>query len=468
MNPFLQKKTFSLVIFKGKVFISGIATFFFKAVSLAVLFNIAFVIFNLPRFELIAKSKKKSEAIKQKLIVLSIDGFPGYYFDSPEILDLIPNLKEFSEKSSFSHKVQTVNPSVTYPAHTSMVTGVNPAIHGILNNTLVDVFEKNDGGWTWYTEDIKSKTLWDYAKKKNKKTGNVFWPVTVGADIDYNLPQIWRKRIPEDDKLLRALSTKGLHKQAELAVGEPLNDVTKDITKFRTGFWLFETYKPELLFVYTTDLDSAHHAYGPYSQEAKAKLKQIDSEFGEFIKALNLYHRDDLALLVISDHGFSYGEKLCQPNVYLLNKGWIQPDIQTYDFIFKSSGGSAVLLPGNRKSLTDDEKISLKNDLEINCPGTKWRVSTEEVSEIKRSQHPDALAWLTTDEKIYISGSRKGPVYQIAKQPIYGHGYDNGNPEMNTVGGFYFKGMKDKSVWKMRSVKDVFANGCRYLDLDCK
>ncbi|TGN08210.1 ectonucleotide pyrophosphatase/phosphodiesterase [Leptospira ilyithenensis] len=445
-------------IFVKQVYLSGF---------LAII-GLIFVLISFSSQNISAKSKKKKEIVKQKLIVLSIDGFPGYYFDSPEILSLLPNLKEFSEKSSFSREIQTVNPSVTYPAHTSMVTGVDPSTHGILNNTLVDPFEKNDGGWTWYAEDIKTGTLWDYAKLKSKKTGNVFWPVTVGAAIDYNLPQIWRKRIPEDDKLLRALSTGGLHKRAELAVGEPLNDVTKDLVKFRTGFWLFETFQPDLLFLYTTDLDSTHHAYGPGSTEAKEKLKQIDSEFGEFVKALNLYNRNDLALLLISDHGFSYGESLCQPNVYLLNKGWILPDLQTYDFIFKSSGGSAILLPGNRNTLTEEERISLKNDLEMNCPGTKWRDNSEDISDLRKSQHPDALGLLTTKEKIYISGSRKGSVFQIVKQPIYGHGYDNQNPEMKTIGGFYFKKMKNKEDWKMSSVKDVFVNVCRYLDLDCK
>ncbi|WP_167837132.1 ectonucleotide pyrophosphatase/phosphodiesterase [Leptospira kobayashii] len=455
---------------KGKILISATFPFIIKSICLSWLFSIGFtfILISFSFQNLNAKPKKKKETIKQKLIVLSVDGFPGYYFDSPEILSLIPNLKEFSEKSSFSREIQTVNPSVTYPAHTSMVTGVDPSVHGILNNTLVDPFEKNDGGWTWYSEDIKVKTLWDYAKLKSKKTGNVFWPVTVGADVDYNLPQIWRKRIPEDDKLLRALSSKGLHKRAELAVGEPLNDVTKDLVKFRTGFWMFETFQPDLLLLYTTDLDSTHHAYGPGSAEAKEKLKQIDSEFGEFIRALDLYNRKDLALLLISDHGFSYGESLCQPNVYLLNKGWIQTDLQTYDFIFKSSGGSAILLPGNRNVLTDEERVSLKNDLEMNCPGTKWRGDKEDIAELRKSQHPDALGLLSTKAKIYISGSRKGPVFQTVKQPIYGHGYDNQNPEMKTIGGFYLKGMKNRDDWKMDSVKDVFANVCKYLSLDCK
>ncbi len=415
--------------------------------------------------KVVSNSHKKKNP---KLIVLSIDGFPGYYFDSPEILELIPNLKAFSERSSFSNRIRTVNPTVTYPSHTSMVTGTDPAQHGIYNNTLVDPFERNDGGWMWYAEDIAVPSLWDFASKKGLKTGNVFWPVTVGAGIDYNLPQIWRKRIQEDNKLLRVLSTKGLHKEAELSVGEPLNDVTKDSVKFKTGVWLWEKYSPDLMFLYTTDLDSSHHAYGPFSDQAKEKLKQIDSLFGEFIKSIRLYERDDLALILISDHGFHSADKICSPNLYLLNKGWIQQESSSYDLIFKSSGGSAILLPGKKNFLSEEEKISIGNDLETNCPGAEWRAGEEDLKFLRKTQHPNALGYLYTKEKIYFSGTRKGELFSSSKSMIHGHGYENTNPEMKTIGGVYWKGTRDETKWKMHSVKDVFVFSCRLLDLECK
>lgn len=366
---------------------------------------------------------------------------------------LIPNLKEFSEKSAFSHRVKTVNPSVTYPAHTSMMTGVDPGIHGIYNNTPLDPFEKNDSGWTWYAEDIKAPTLWDVTRRADKTVGNVFWPVTVGAEIKFNLPQYWRKKIPEDDKLLRALSTKGLHRLAETNVGSPLNDMAKDQIKFRTALWMFESYHPDLLLVYTTDLDTIHHGYGTYSEKAKEKLKEIDSEFGEFIRALKLYERSDLALILISDHGFHSAKHACAPNLYLLRKGFIQTDEQKFDFIFKSSGGSALLLPGTRSPLAEELAL-IERDLVAECPGSIWTSSTKKTD--LKLQHPDAIAMLSTNAPIYFSGTRKGEIFSESKTAIHGHGYDAEIREMETIGGVYWKGMRDKEAWKMNSVKDVF------------
>jgi predicted AlkP superfamily pyrophosphatase or phosphodiesterase len=100
-----------------------------------------------------------------------------------------------------------------------MVTGVSPARHGIVANTTFDPFSKNFGGWYWYSEDIKVPTLWDVASKAGMVTSSVNWPVTVGAHITYNLVQYWRASTSDDQKLIRALSTRGLLSEVEQALG---------------------------------------------------------------------------------------------------------------------------------------------------------------------------------------------------------------------------------------------------------
>ncbi len=140
------------------------------------------------------KISRRSLQNSQKLIILSVDGFPYLYWKDPKYRLYFPNLTKIFQTFGEPNEILTVNPSITYPAHTSMVTGEDPILHGIWNNTVSDPFEKNDGGWMWYTEDIQVPTLWDLAREKKLKTANVFWPVTVGAKIDWNLPQYWRKK----------------------------------------------------------------------------------------------------------------------------------------------------------------------------------------------------------------------------------------------------------------------------------
>ncbi len=74
-----------------------------------------------------------------------------------------------------------VLPTVTYPDHTTLITGVWPAEHGIINNSLFDPNHNLAGAWYWYAESIKVPTLWDAAHQAGIGTASVSWPVSVNA-----------------------------------------------------------------------------------------------------------------------------------------------------------------------------------------------------------------------------------------------------------------------------------------------
>ncbi|EMY68654.1 alkaline phosphatase family protein [Leptospira vanthielii] len=409
-----------------------------------------------------AKPKKNSDSLERKpskvrpTIVLSIDGFPAYYWSDPKYHVYFPHLSELFQKYGVS-EIETVNPSVTYPAHTSMVTGFDPAKHGIYNNTLVDPFEKNDGGWMWYAEDIRTPTLWDLAKANRKTTANVFWPVTVGADIDWNLPQYWRKKNPEDDKLLRALSTKDLHKEAELAVGSPLNDVAKDEIKLKTATWLFHKKKPDLLFVYTTDLDTNHHGFGPGSEKALLRLLELDKVIYDFLQSVGAFYPKGPAVVIVSDHGFHSADSVCAPNVILKQKGYINDESGTYQLTFKSSGGTAILLPAPNAVISPSELEGVMTEILKACPGSEWVSATP-----SNLNFPAALGVLRTSQKLFFSGTRKGEVFSQSQTQVHGHGYWNTLPEMKTIGLVYDPRGKEHTF---QSVKDVFGIVKDLLDL---
>ncbi|MCB1158292.1 MAG: alkaline phosphatase family protein, partial [Leptospiraceae bacterium] len=227
----------------------------------------------------------------RKLIILSVDGFPAYYSEDESILNLMPNFRKLMKKANFSNKVRSVYPTLTYPSHTSMITGLDPSAHGITSNRPIDPFEKKtDGAWYWYKEDIKVPTLWDYAKKNGLKTGSVYWPVSVGAEINYNIPQYWRYKNEEDIKLLKALSSPGLYKMVQERTGIDVAEYTGDTEKMRAGIEIWKSKQPDLLFIYTTDIDSAHHYNGGvYSKTAKQKISKIDELIGLLIDEINLY-----------------------------------------------------------------------------------------------------------------------------------------------------------------------------------
>src|SRR5258708_31025292 len=113
------------------------------------------------------------------ILLLSIDGLAnGYLNDADKYQLKIPTLRRLIADGAHATGVRGVMPTVTYPSHTTLLTGVSPAKHGILQNTTFDPQDRNLGGWYWYSEDIRVPTLWDVAAKAGYAVGSVSWPVS--------------------------------------------------------------------------------------------------------------------------------------------------------------------------------------------------------------------------------------------------------------------------------------------------
>ena len=87
---------------------------------------------------------------------------------------------------AYSTGVRGVLPTVTYPSHSTLLTGASPARHGIYANTTFDPLNRNQRGWYWYAEDVKVRTLWAAASEAGLALANVYWPISVGANIRFN------------------------------------------------------------------------------------------------------------------------------------------------------------------------------------------------------------------------------------------------------------------------------------------
>src|SRR3974390_293513 len=155
------------------------------------------------------------------LVVISLDGLrPDFIIAADQHEAKVPELRRFLKEGAYAEGVTGVVPTVTYPSHTTLMTGVWPAKHGILANAVFDPLGKNYQGWYWYAEDIRVPTLWDAAAAAGRTTASIQWPVTVGAKITWDIPEYWRAGTSEDAKLLRAVSTPGLLAEGKAAVGE--------------------------------------------------------------------------------------------------------------------------------------------------------------------------------------------------------------------------------------------------------
>ncbi len=126
-------------------------------------------------------------------MLISIDGLKPDDIASADRHGLrVPTLRRLMSEGMYARAVTGVRPTVTYPSHTTLVTGVSPARHGILYNSPFDPLHRNQDGWMWYAEDIRALTLWQSANRAGFASSSVDWPVTVGAPVTYNIAQYWR------------------------------------------------------------------------------------------------------------------------------------------------------------------------------------------------------------------------------------------------------------------------------------
>jgi predicted AlkP superfamily pyrophosphatase or phosphodiesterase len=116
------------------------------------------------------------------VLMISIDGLrPADVLEAPSRGLRLPVLTGLVRDGAYATGVRNVLPTVTYPDHTTLITGVWPARHGVANNTVFDPLRRGMGEWYWYAEDIRVPTLWDAVHDAGRPVASLGWPVSVGA-----------------------------------------------------------------------------------------------------------------------------------------------------------------------------------------------------------------------------------------------------------------------------------------------
>jgi predicted AlkP superfamily pyrophosphatase or phosphodiesterase len=120
------------------------------------------------------------------LIVISVDALNSQDLNR---ISALPNFKKLLERGAYSREVIGVSPSLTYPAHTTIITGVYPDKHGLVNTEIVQA-GSGELDWFWFSKYIRVTTLYDIAEESGMRTGAFLWPATGRANITYNMPEI--------------------------------------------------------------------------------------------------------------------------------------------------------------------------------------------------------------------------------------------------------------------------------------
>jgi hypothetical protein len=267
---------------------------------------------------------------KQPLVVVSIDGLDNRYLAQADSLGLrIPNLRRLVREGQWSAGVIGVVPTITWPSHTSILTGVDPVRHGILSNW------RPPGDRFLNYSQIQVPTLIGAARAAGLKTAAVNWPVTVGAPVDWNLPEVFAKRRggAMDTKSIAAQSIPpGLVESISKDFPSFPQEYMDDRTRTQAVVWILQHGKPDFLLLHLVDLDSEEHDNAPFSTESKAILERTDELLGEILRALP----PDGAVAIVSDHGFDRVDKVVNlakvaPDVVAFGGLAVAPDRRTAD-----------------------------------------------------------------------------------------------------------------------------------------
>lgn len=256
----------------------------------------------------------QSRATPDRYVVLvSIDGFAAYHLDNPAI-DL-PNIRALAAAGATASSSETVFPSVTHPSHTTLITGVTPRQHGVVDNRVRD---RRTGERFHITNlprraSVNVPTLFDIVHDKGWRTAAFFWPETKeDPAIDDNVAEVFTGAEEAADPagvsaaLLQELRTAGVPIDSYYAFyDDPFGQGAADLALTRAAAYVLTRRKPAFTALHLLVTDKVQHEVGPTHYSAATALTAADHCVGLLRKAVEDAGMADRTTFVIAaDHGF--------------------------------------------------------------------------------------------------------------------------------------------------------------------
>lgn len=279
------------------------------------------------------------------VVIVSLDGFPGWALDDPYLP--VPTLRRLASQGAVAKGMTAVNPTVTWPNHTSMVTGVTPAKHGVLFNGIL----MREPGvpprvepWRDKREMVKVPTLYDAAHQRGLTTAQVDWVAILNAPT---ITWEFAERPDPKSRVPRELVDAGVLSRQDLESFHTRNIAWRDHIWTRAAVHILRQHRPNLLMFHLLNLDSTHHRYGPRTPAALNTMALLDSQVAAIVDTLEdtgLAPRT--TLIVVSDHGFKGVKRQIRPNAAFAQAGLLHVaggKVARADVYSVPEGGTALV-----------------------------------------------------------------------------------------------------------------------------
>jgi predicted AlkP superfamily pyrophosphatase or phosphodiesterase len=390
-----------------------------------------------------SRGQSRTGAIPAKdriVVVISIDGFPAYAFDDQRLS--APTILRLAREGARAQGMKTVNPAVTWPNHTSMITGVAPAKHSVLFNGLLvrDNPKAPPKVEPWRNKDemVKAPTVYDLAFKAGLTTAQVDW---VAITNPQTITWEFAERPDVNGPIEKEMVAEGIVKEKDLLEFSKSGQPWRDEVWTNAAVHIIKKHKPNLLLFHLLNTDSIQHRFGAGTPAAATALAYADTRVQQILDALKAANLIDRAtILVVSDHGFKTAKRSVRPNTILREKGLLAvagDKVTSTDAYVIPEGGAAMVYvtdPANRKRLVPQLKEWFST-----LEGVNRVLGPEDFPALgmpdpeKNNQMADLV--LVGKEGYSFGGSAEGPTVMDITPPASpgSHGYLNSDPEMNAI-----------------------------------
>ena len=253
-------------------------------------------------------------------MIISLDGFAGWAMDDVHLP--VPTLRRLAAGGATAKGMRPVNPTVTWPNHTSMVTGVTPSRHGVLfNGVLVHQsgMPPRIEPWRDKKEMVRVRTLYDAAHDAGLTTAQVDWVAIQNAPT---VTWEFAERPDPQGTIGRELLAAGKISEQDLTEFASRNIVYRDHIWTEAAAHILSRHRPNLLMFHLLNLDSTQHRYGPHTPAAMTTMALLDGQVARIVDTLQ---SSDLmprtTLFVVADHGFKTVRRQIRPNAVFATAG---------------------------------------------------------------------------------------------------------------------------------------------------
>ncbi len=404
------------------------------------------------------------------VVIVSIDGFANVALQNPDTS--VPTLRRLiREGVSATDGMLPVNPTVTWPNHTAMITGVDASRHGLLYNGLP---VRTPGKRMRIKADepkislVQAPTVYDLAHDAGLKTAEVDWVAIENAPtVDYSFFEIPKP----DSSIIREMV------QAGNVTSDQIQRFTRMSINVRDEVWtqaathILREHRPNLLLFHMLTTDSVQHRYGTGALAAQTALALADQHLQQVLDTLKQTGMlDRTTVFVVSDHGFHNAKKVIRANILLKRDGLIRGE--EADVWAIAEGGTAMVYITN-----ESRRAELTPKLAGLFRGIEGVAELIEPADYAKHGFPQPgpqsrmadLVLAAAPTYAFAEGLDGEPVVDVPPGANPGnHGYLRSMPDMQAI--FVAWGAGIRSGAKLKQVRniDIAPTVARLLGLEMK